>query len=115
AVDKLKEWTPKAPKGYAPGYDFTDRLSEKDALEATKGYRTDYVRRLSDLSTLLENADYFAAFQVVQSYTSADDEKRPSKEEFEKASARMKTIEKDKGVKGLHFNEDENKSQNGDR
>jgi hypothetical protein len=102
AIERVKKWNPKVPKEYDPGYEFTERKSEKDAHEAVKPYRTEFLNRLGDISSLLNDAEYFAAFRVVQAYQLAsDDKQRPIKEENEKATETMKRIEKDKGLKGL--------------
>jgi hypothetical protein len=102
AVERVKNWDPKAPKEYDPGYEYTERKSEKDAHEATKPNRTEFLSQLGDLSSLLNDAEYFAAFRVVQTYNLvSDDKRRPTKEENDKAIETMKRIEKDKGLKGL--------------
>jgi hypothetical protein len=102
AVERVKKWNPKAPKEYDPGYEFTERKSEKDAHEAVKAYRTEFLSRLGDISSLLSDAEYFIAFRVVQAYRLAsDDKQRPTKEENEKATETMKRIEKDTGLKGF--------------
>jgi hypothetical protein len=102
AIERLKNWNPKAPKEYDPGYEFTERKSEKDANEAVKQNRTEFLSRLSGLSSLLNDAEYFTAFRVVQAYNKAmDDKRRPTNEEKEKATETMKRIEKDKGLKGF--------------
>jgi hypothetical protein len=102
AIERVKKWNPKAPKDYDPGYEFTERKSEKDANEAVKPNRTESLNRLEDLSLLLNDADYFAALRMVQAYNLAiDDKRRPTKEENDKATETMKRIEKDKGLKGL--------------
>jgi hypothetical protein len=102
AIERVKNWNPKAPKEYDPGYEFTERKSEKDANEAVKQNRTEFLSRLGDLSSLLNDAEYFAAFRVVQAYNLAtDDKQRTTNEEKEKATETMKRIEKDKGLKGI--------------
>lgn len=102
AIERLKKWNPKAPKEYEPGYEFTERKFEKDAHETAKLYRTEFLSRLGDLSSLLNDAEYFAAFRAFQAYRLAgDDKQRPTKEENEKATETMKRIEKDKGLKGF--------------
>jgi hypothetical protein len=56
---------------------------------------------MGDLSTLLNDAEYFTAFRVIQAYKLASGDKRPTKEENEKATETMKRIEKDKNLKGF--------------
>lgn len=101
SMERLKKWSPKAPKEYDPGYEFTERLSEKDAHEAAKPNRTEFLSRMGDLSTLLNDAEYFAAFRVVQVYNLVGDDKRPTKQEKEQATETMKRIEKEKNLKGF--------------
>jgi hypothetical protein len=100
-IERIKNWNPKAPQEYSPGYEFTDRLSEKDAEEAAKQYRTKYLSHMGDLSTLLNDAEYFAAFQVLQAYNFGPDDKRPTDLEREKAIGTMRRIQKDTGLSGF--------------
>jgi hypothetical protein len=101
AIERVEKWNPKAPEAYTPGYEFKERLSEKDAHEAAKPNRTEFLRRMGDLSKLLNDAEYFAAFRVGQAYNLAIDDKRPTKEENEMATETMKRIEKERGLKGF--------------
>lgn len=104
AIDRVKKWSPKAPEKYNPGYEFKERLSEKDAHEAAKPNRTEFLSRMGDLAKLLNDAEYFAAFRIIQESNLAEDDndKVPAtKEEREKATDTMKRIEKDKGLKGI--------------
>ena len=103
---RLEKWTPKAPQGYRPGYEFNERLPEKDAEEAAKQNRTEFLSRMGDLSKLLSDKEYFAAFQVVQAYNLAPDDKRPTDLENEKAMDTMRQIEKDKQLKGFFSEQD---------
>lgn len=100
-IERVKKWSPKALKEYTPGYEFTERLPEKDAHDAVKPDRTEFLSRMGALSSLLNDAEYFAAFRVIQAYKLGPEEKRPTKEENEKATETMKRIEKDKGLKGF--------------
>jgi len=100
-IARVEKWNPKAPKEYTPGYEFKERLSEKDAHEAAKPNREEFLRRMGDLSRLLSDAEYFAAFRIIQAYNLASDDEGPTKEQNEKATETMKRIEKDKGLKGF--------------
>lgn len=100
-VERVRKWVPKAPPGYTPGYEFTERISEKDAHKAVHAARTEYLKQLSDLSTLLYDPDYFAAFRVLQAYNLASEEKPPPKEAYKQATETMRRIEKAKGIKGI--------------
>ena len=66
AIDRLKKWSPKASEEYTPGYEFNERLTETDAHEAAKPNRTEFLSRMGDLATLMNNRDYFSAFRVIQ-------------------------------------------------
>jgi hypothetical protein len=101
AIERVEKWSPKAPIEYTPGYEFQERLSEKDAHEAAKPNRTEFLSRMGDLSKLLNDPEYFAAFRVVQAHNLASGDKRPTKEENERATETMKRIEKDTGLKGI--------------
>jgi hypothetical protein len=98
-IDRLKKWNPKLAKNYHPGYEFKEQKSEKAALEATKAKRIEIIRMLTDSSTLLNEAEYFAAYQVNQKFKRASEDKRPTKEQNESAINTMKRIENDKGIK----------------
>jgi hypothetical protein len=98
-IDRLKKWSPRLSKDYHPGYDFKEQKSEKTALEATKAKRAQVIRVLTDSSTLLNDAEYFAAYRVNQAFKHASEDKRPTKEQYEKATKTMKRIENEKGIK----------------
>ncbi len=101
AIDRLKKWNPKASKEYTPGCEFAERLSDKDAQEAAQPNRTEFLSRMGDMATLLNDTEYFAAFRVTQAYNMTRGDKRPPKEENDKATETMKRIEKDKNLKGV--------------
>jgi hypothetical protein len=101
AIDRLKKFQPKAAKEYDPGYEITERKSEQDAHAATKTGREEFIGRMSDLSTLLNDAEYFAAFRVIQAVNLGTEEKGPTKDDYKKAVETMKRIEKDKKLKGF--------------
>jgi len=101
AIDRIRKWSPKAPTDYNPGYEFTQRLSENEANEAFKPHLTDFNKRMGDQAKLFADADYVQAARLVRTYNSTRGDKRPSQEEYDKAIATMKRIEKDKNLKGL--------------
>jgi hypothetical protein len=100
-IERLKAWSPKAPPEYDPGYEYTERKAEEDAEKAVKAKREEFLSRMSDLSTLLNDAEYFTAYRVVQAFNLERGEKRPTKEEKEKAEETMKRIEGEKNLKGI--------------
>jgi preprotein translocase subunit Sss1 len=101
SVERIKKWNPKVTKNYDPGYDYTERKADTDAHEAAKPNRTEYIKIMSDLSTLLNDPEYFAAFRVGQVYNFVVEGKRPTDDEYEKAVKTMKRIEKEKGLSVL--------------
>lgn len=101
ALDRLREWQPKAPEGYDPGYDYKERKTEKEALDAAKPNRDDFFSHMDAICTLLKNKEYLDASRVVRAYNLADEAERPSKEEHDEARGIMKRIENEKGLEGL--------------
>lgn len=89
-TERIKAWNPTASKDYNPGYEFTERKTEKEARDAAKPNRTEFISRMSDLSALLNDAEYFTAFRVVQAYNLTRDNKRPTKEANDKATETLK-------------------------
>lgn len=104
SIARVKAWTPKASPEYDPGYEFTMRKLEKDATEAVRANRNDFVDGMTGLAKLLNDADYFAAFRIVQAFNLGSDDIRPTEQESEKAKESMKQIEKDKKLKGIFSN-----------
>lgn len=114
ALARLKEFIPKAPQNYDPGYEFLEKKSAQNAFKAVEPNRTEFINRMTDLSTLLNDAEYFAAFQVIQEYNLSRDGKRPTAGENDKATETMKRIEKTKGLEGF-FSEEEHHNVDGGR
>ena len=83
------------------GYEFKERKTEKEAHEAVKAHRTDYLKTMAGLSALLNDAEYFAAFRVVQAFNLGPERDRPTKEAYEKARDTMKRMAKEKGLESL--------------
>jgi len=117
ALARVKKWSPKASKEYDPGYAFTERKAEEDALAAINPKRTEFINKMSDLARLLKMPEYFAAFRVVQAYNLSDlaalsyDKltqeavdnvmaKRPAQKAYDKAMKTMERIEKEQGLEG---------------
>jgi TPR repeat protein len=74
--------------------------TEKEAYETVQPLQIAYVNRLSDLSTLLNDNEYFVAFWVFQNYNLAPEGTGPTKAAFDKAYESMARIEKEKEIKG---------------
>jgi hypothetical protein len=100
-VSRLKSWTPKASNDYLPGYKFWERNTQKQAYDATKPKQTKFINRMSDLSVLLNDENYFTAFQIIQAYNRANNRQKPTREAVAKANEAMKRIEQDSRQKGV--------------
>ena len=105
-VKRVEAWTPAVPAGYEPGWAHTP--GKKDAAQALfTAQRTEFRKRFGALSSLLADAEYFAAFRTVQDYNLAtsreqfEDPKR--KKAAEAAEAKMKEIETRRGIEGLYY------------
>lgn len=98
---RVKKWTPKASADYDPGYEFTERKTEQEAAEAAKPNRDDFLERMSGLSTLLNDSEYFAAFRILQAYNSESNDQRPTDEANDQATETMIRIEKERKIKGV--------------
>jgi hypothetical protein len=98
---RLKKWTPKASRGYDPGYEFVKRKAEKESLEATKPSRTKFIEGMSGVCTLLKDPEYFAAMKVLQAYNFSPRDKRPPKEVYDRAQKTLRRIENEKGIEGI--------------
>lgn len=101
SLSRLKAWTPKASQDYDPGYEFKERKTEREANEAVKDSRSQFIDRMTSLSTLLNDAEYFAAFRTMQAFNLNADDRRPTQEANDKAVETMKRIETEAGLKGF--------------
>ena len=100
-IERLKVWTPKASKDHDPGYSFSDRLTEEAAHKAAEPHRADFLRGMSDMVTLLNDDEYFAASNVLRAYNLGPRDERPTKEEYDEATATMRRVEEAKGLRGF--------------
>lgn len=103
AVDRVKNWTPKAPKDYNPGYEFTERKDAELAREATRKGREEFLEKMTGTAVLLGDPEYYVAFRIGQSYKLNIGDMRPTKDEYDKAVKVMERIEKEKGIQGFGF------------
>lgn len=91
--DRLAKWNPDVSSEYAPSYEFTERLAQKEASESAQQIRDEVLSKLKGVASLLNDPEYFAASQAMKNAKSL--------EETKKASETMKRIEKEKNVKGV--------------
>jgi hypothetical protein len=101
ALARLEKWQPKAPKDYSPGYEFAERKTESEAQKLAQPNRAEFMSRMTDLSSLLSDDEYFAAFRVIQAKNLGEPDKRPTRDAVEKAQDTLKRLEKEKGLKGV--------------
>ena len=98
ALARVARWRPRAPSGYQPGYEFDRRLTEEAARGAAEPNRVEFLSRMGDMATLLNDEEYFSATQVVRNLCVASEDRLPTKEEYEAAKKTLVRIEKEKGI-----------------
>ncbi|HUR56711.1 MAG TPA: hypothetical protein VM029_03320 [Opitutaceae bacterium] len=101
ALARVKSWQPRVPADYNPGWDYTAKGGEKEALAAIQAGREQFLEGMNGMATLLQDPDYFAAFKAVQDYNLKRGTERPSQESFQAAMQTMQRIEEAKGIKGI--------------
>jgi hypothetical protein len=100
-LDRVKKWQPKVPEEYEPDYEFVERRPIREAINKSKKNRNEFINWMSDLSTLLNDKEYFAAFRIIQQHNLGSDDSNPTDEEYEAATETIKRIEKEKKLKGI--------------
>lgn len=98
ALARVAGWRPRTPSGYQPGYEFDQRLPEEQARAAAEPNRVEFLNRMGDMATLLNDKEYFSATQVVKHLCVAGEDRLPTKEEYEAAIQTVLRIEKEKGI-----------------
>lgn len=100
---RVKSWKPRVPSGFEPGWDYSKKGNEKQAEAVMETTRNEIVSQLGDLSRLLQDDAYFAAFKTAQDYhlRAADESTRPSAESYQSACQAMEQIEKEKRIVGF--------------
>ena len=100
---KVKSWKPRVPPGFEPGWDYSRKGNLKQAEGAMADTRTEIVSQLGELSMLLQDATYFAAFKTAQDYNLkvAGESSRPTKAAYDSACQAMEQVEKEKQIVGF--------------
>jgi hypothetical protein len=98
ALVRVAHWRPRVPSGYQPGYEFDRRLTEDAARAAAEPNRVEFLSRMGEMATLLNDAEYFSATQVAKKLCVASEDRLPTKEEYETAVKTLARIEKEKGI-----------------
>lgn len=105
AIERVAAWTPETPKNYDPGWKFAKRpdYGSKGDLDMIRG---GFLEHMRPIATLLNRADYFAAFVTVQDFNFAAFEETRKPERIrakEAAEKKMAAIEKETGIEGLYY------------
>jgi hypothetical protein len=98
ALARVARWRPRTPSGYQPGYAFDQRLTEEAARAAAEPDRVEFLSRMGDMATLLNDEEYFSATRVVKNLCVASEDRLPTKDEYETAVKTLVRIEKEKGI-----------------
>ncbi len=98
ALARVARWRPATPSGYQPGYEFDQRLTEEAVRVAAEPNRVEFLSRMGDMATLLNDEEYFSATQVVRNLCVASEDRLPTKEEYEAATKTLVRIEEEKGL-----------------
>ncbi len=98
-----KDWKPKIPEDYNPGWDHTEKKGIDGAHEKLKIAKKEFDQGMGGLASLLSSSEYFEAFKIVQDYNMKFGDSRPSKEANDKAVTLMTEIEKAKGLRGIFY------------
>jgi hypothetical protein len=101
ALARVKSWSPEVPKGYLPGWQFSQKASPEKAEASFQDGKTKFLKGMGGICTLLQDDDYFAAFKIAQSYNLKPRTEKPTKEAFDVAMKTMERIENEKGIQGL--------------
>lgn len=105
-VKRLESWDLYARAPYNPGWEYSKILPEKDARALGEKYKAEYLSVAKGMSTLLNNAEYFQAFLVVQNFnfSSYKEQQRPELiEKKDQAEKRLRVIEEKMGIEGMYF------------
>jgi len=85
ALARVARWRPRTPSGYQPGCEFDQRLTEEAARAAAEPNRVEFLSRMGEMATLLNDGEYFSASQVVKKLRVASEDRLPTNEEYETA------------------------------
>jgi len=100
AIKRVEQWEPAAPESYRPGYEFSARLPEQEAIEEFAPHKQKFVQAMSKMAQLLNDPDYFDAAELVKRYNGAAPGDKPSEDAKNEAIKTMKRIESQKDLPG---------------
>ena len=101
ALARVKAWTPKAPDGYHPGWEYAAKGNEEQAAAKMNEGRRQFLETMGGLCTLLQDAMYYSAFRVCQEYNMKRGDDRPSRGVYNAAMLTLQRIEKERGIPGI--------------
>ncbi len=99
-VERLRDWDAQTVAGYEPGWPHGPAAAGTDASAYAAGVKDEYLAPAEDLATLLDDAEYAAAFRTVQDATRPGVVLRPTAAEVAAARQAAHTIEQKKGIRG---------------
>jgi len=104
-VARVSAWSPATPFSYDPSWKYS-AIDAKAGKRKFDEQRAGFVKQFGGLATLLNDAQYFAAFKTLQDYNFATPaEKQDAKRIKAKnaAEATMLAIEKKRNIEGLYY------------
>jgi hypothetical protein len=104
AMKRVEAWKPVAPSGYDPGWEYTAAKRDGDPLPEYEKNRREFLARMGDVVTVLNDAEYFVAFKTLQdfNFSSFEEQQKPERiKAKDAATAKMLAIETKMNVYGL--------------
>lgn len=96
-------WSPKLPKDYDPGWEYSDGVSPASALESHQARKKEFGKGMGNMAKLLKMPEYHSSFLIVQEYNMNWGENRPTDEAYESAKVKLQDIEKTHKIEGMFY------------
>ncbi|MFM7289715.1 MAG: hypothetical protein ACKO6B_00600 [Planctomycetia bacterium] len=103
ALERVARWRPQVPDGYSPGYAYDRRLSAEEARVAAEPVRAEFLARMNDCATLMNDEDFFRAQRVAGRLLVPGEDRLPTGEEYAAARSTMRRIAEEKGIEVLQI------------
>jgi len=100
-LEKVKSWRPNVAAGYAPGWEYSKKASEKEAEAVLINAKREFSNTMDGVCALLQDRTYFAAFKTARNYNLKTGFGRPSQKECDSAVQTMQRIEREKNIYGF--------------
>ncbi|MGZ4807819.1 MAG: hypothetical protein ACXV7D_00695, partial [Thermoanaerobaculia bacterium] len=102
-VERVSAWSPATPAAYNPSWEYT-AVDEKAGKKELDERRASFVKQFGALSTLLNDAQYFAAFKTLQDFNlGGQPHDAAHVKAKEAAEATMLSIEKKRNIEGIYY------------